>query len=108
MDLDSIELEQIASETKRKIALLTNFDGDSLKNEMIDLKRSLMESPAACSLLLPEDIGLMVAALRKITGVAIASANAPKEKKASTKKASTKLTSEELQAQLALIDDSEL
>lgn len=100
------ELEQTTSEIQAKIASLCNFDGDSLKGEMGSLKKSLLENPAACSLLLPEDIGAAVAALRRMVGIAVASANAPKPSKA--KKSSTKLTPQELAAQLALIGDDEL
>ncbi len=97
------ELEQKAFEIRQKIASLADFEGDSLKGEMQALKASLLESPAACSLLLPEDIGQMVAYIRKITGVAIAEANAPKERKPREKK----LSPLDLKAQLALIPDDE-
>lgn len=102
------EIEQISYEMKQKIKTLCDFDGDSLKGEMIELKKAILDNPAACSLLMPEEIGVLVSSIRKILGVAIATANAPKEKKVSVKKASTKLTPEELSAQLSLISDDDL
>lgn len=99
-------IEQAASEIKLKISLLCNFDGDSLKSEMASLKTALLENPAACSLLHDEDIGLAVASLRRMVGVAVAAANAPKEKK--VKVGSKKLTPEQLAIELAAIPDDEL
>jgi hypothetical protein len=100
------EIKQMASEIQQKIAMLTEFSGENLKGEMQSLKKALNENPAACSLLLDEDIGMAVAALRRMVGIAVTAANAPKEKK--EKKGSTRLTAAELAAQLSLIDDSEL
>ena len=99
-------VEQIASEIKLKIASLCNFDGDSLKGEMDALKASLLENPAACSLLLDEDIGLAVASLRRMVGVAVAEANAPKEKK--EKVGNKKLTAAQLALALAEVSDDDL
>jgi len=100
------EVAQVASEIKQKISHLTEFNGENLRNEMLSLKKALNENPSACSLLLDEDIGLAVAALRRMVGIAVTAANAPKEKK--EKKSTTKLTKEELAAQLNLIPDDEL
>lgn len=101
------ETEQVASEIRQKIALLADFDGESLKDEMFQLKQALMKNPAACSLLQNEDIGMAVAALRRMVGVAVASANAPKAKKASAPKASKKLTPAELAAAMKEISDDD-
>jgi len=65
--------EQVASDLQLRIAKLTTFDGDLLRYEMDATKKALLENPAACVLLLDEDIGSCVAALRKITGIALAS-----------------------------------
>ena len=67
---------------------------------MMNLKKALLENPQACMLLLPDEIGAMVSSLRKITGIAIATASA-KTKKAGEKKASSKkMTAAELAAAL--------
>lgn len=98
--------EQVVSEIRLKINSLCNFDGDSLKTEMAQLKTALLENPAACSLLLDEDIGLAVAALRRMVGIAIASANAPKEKK--TKVGNKQMTADQLALALAAVSDDDL
>lgn len=100
------ETEVIASELQQKISLLATFDGASLKGEMQALKKALLENPAACSLLLDEDIGKAVEALRRMVGVAVASASAAKEKKPAKAKQKA-LTPEELKAQLDLISDDD-
>lgn len=100
------ESEQLASEIKQRISLLANFDGDSLKEEMDSLRTALSQNPAACELLLPEDIGLAVAALKRMVGKAVAESNSP-EKKERKKKEKT-MSAKELQAALANISDDEL
>lgn len=74
------EVEQKASEISARIQALTDFDGESLKNEMGALKKALLENPAACLLLHDEDVGAAVTALRRMTGIAAASAAAPAKK----------------------------
>lgn len=98
------EVKQIASEISAKINLLTDFNGESLKGEMASLKKALLENPAAAALLLPEDIGKAVAAIRRIVGIAVASANAPKEKKATRSK---QLSKTELMAAMASVSDED-
>ncbi len=92
--------EQVVSEISLRIQQLESFSTEDLKPAMQELKKALLENPAACLLLKEEDIGLLVTHLRKITGVAIASASSktktPKEKKETTKK----LSAEELAAAL--------
>ena len=68
--------EQVYSEISQRIKTLEAMSGDDLKNEMVDLKKALLENPQACMLLLPEEIGSLVSSLRKITGIAIATASA--------------------------------
>lgn len=99
------EQEQIFSEIQIKIANLCNFDGESLKGEMASLKKALLENPAACSLLHDEDIGMAVAALRRMVGVAVAEAAKPKEKKAKEKQ--KQLTPQELAAAMNSIPDDD-
>ena len=94
MHLDSPE--QVYSEISQRIKTLEAMSGDSLKDEMVDLKKALLENPQACMLLLPEEIGSMVSSLRKITGIAIATASAKTKKAPGEKKASKKMTAQEL------------
>ena len=93
--------EQIYSEISQRIKQLEELSGDDLKNEMMNLKKALLENPQACMLLLPDEIGTMVSSLRKITGIAIATASAKtgKKKSESAPKAK-KMTAEELAAAL--------
>lgn len=74
-------LAQAASNIQQRIKELNDLADEDLKGAMDDLKRALMENPAACSLMLPEDIGQMVSALRKITGQAVVAASKPKKEK---------------------------
>jgi len=82
----------------QKIHDLSTVEGESLKNEMDNLKKALKENPTAVSLMLPADIGMLVAALYKITGRAIQTANAPKERKPRESKKSKSMTEAELLA----------
>ena len=93
--------EQIYSEISQRIKQLEELSGDDLKNEMMNLKKALLENPQACMLLLPDEIGAMVSSLRKITGIAIATASAKtgKKKSESAPKAK-KMTAAELAAAL--------
>jgi hypothetical protein len=68
-----------------RIEALESLSDDTLEDEMKLLKESLLQNPEAARLLLPEQIGMMVAALRRIVGESIAAASAPKEKKAKVK-----------------------
>ena len=90
--------EQIYSEISQRIKQLEELSGDDLKNEMMNLKKALLENPQACMLLLPEEIGSMVSSLRKITGIAIATASAKTSKKKEPKASAKKMTAEELAA----------
>ena len=88
--------KQVYSEISQRIKTLEGMSGDDLKNEMVDLKKALLENPQACMLLLPDEIGTMVSSLRKITGIAIATASAKTKKAPGEKKASKKMTAQEL------------
>lgn len=78
--VEAAEIEQKASEISLRIRALANFDGESLKGEMVALKTALLQNPSACSLLHDEDIGAAVAALRRMVGIAVASAAKPAAK----------------------------
>ena len=92
--------EQVYSEISQRIKTLEAMSGDSLKDEMVDLKKALLENPQACMLLLPEEIGSLVSSLRKITGIAIATASSKTSKKKEPKASAKKMTPEELAAAL--------
>lgn len=79
--------QEIASELSTRISQLCDMEDVDLKTEMQSLKAAILENPQATSLLLDEDVGLLVAALRKITGVAItqASTSKPRAKKEKAK-----------------------
>ena len=61
------DLPMDAINIKQKIANLQEFDGLSLRYEMDELKKLIKASPDACMFLLPEELGLCVRALRKMT-----------------------------------------
>jgi hypothetical protein len=63
-------VEQEVMEIRSRISQLNDLSGTDLKHEMDDLKMVLLKNPAACELLLPEDIGEMVKAIRHILGYA--------------------------------------
>ena len=56
------------SHIKRMISELSTVNNENLQTAMDDLKRALMENPAASSLLLPEDIGEIVKHYKTMTG----------------------------------------
>ena len=62
--------------------LATTEEGQPLEHAMRDLKIALKQNPAACSLMLDEDIGLCVAQLKRMTNKGIiADLDAKAEKK---------------------------
>lgn len=71
---------EIMEDLRPRIDQLQDMQGDNLSGAMKDLQKALLENPSAVSLLLPEDIGKMVEALRRMTGQAIAAAATPKKK----------------------------
>lgn len=91
--------KEIASELSTRISQLCDIDGVDLKTEMQSLKAAILENPQATSLLLDEDIGKLVTALRKITGVAITQASTPKKREAKAKP--KQMSASELAAALA-------
>lgn len=82
-----------------KINDLKSLMEDDLKEGMSALKAAIKKNPSAADLLLDEELGLMVVALRRMRGITIAEAT--KEKKPGAKKPKAKevaLSAEELEA----------
>lgn len=65
--------EQFIHEIKARIQQLNELAGTDLATEMDDLKVVLLQNPAACQLLLPEDVGMAVAAIKRMVFTAITS-----------------------------------
>lgn len=61
---DSVVVEQI----RQRIADLQTMENGQIKESMKVLQGMLLANPSACALMLPEDTGLLVRALRKMTG----------------------------------------
>jgi hypothetical protein len=99
----STDVNEIKSEISTRIALLNNMSEADLKNEMRELKVALKENPAACALLMDEDIGALVSALRKITHKDITEAETKPKKGTKPKAEKVQLSAEQLAA--ALDDD---
>ena len=85
---------------KRKIQDIQDLDGVALRSEMDELRKLLQVNPQACMYLLPEDLGLMVRQLRKITDNKVAQvlSTTKTSAKRAAKEAPAKLTAEEMQA----------
>lgn len=90
------ETKQAYVDLKERIDNLVNLADTDLKNAMTELKKALMQNTNAVALMLPSDIGQMVIALRKMTGVELAKAEEKKTGKKASKKEAT-LTAEELE-----------
>ncbi len=89
------DLSQLAAEIQARIINLSSLFEENLEGEMDSLKACLIENPSAAALLKDEDVGLLVASLRRTVSAAVMEAVASKEK---PKKAATKkFTAEELQ-----------
>lgn len=87
---------------KNKIEALAVVDGDDLRNSMSELKAALKKNAAACELMLDEDLGKMVIALRRMTHVAIEEAKTPTKKAAKAPKTKdVALTKEQIEAAFA-------
>lgn len=83
---DDITADHDLSLIKEKINRLQTVDGFELKTAMDGLKSLILANPAACAQLLPEDVGDMVLALRRMTGNQEAAAmSAPRRAKAAPK-----------------------
>ena len=84
--LISGDMPEDAILVKQKIAELSDFAGVSLRNEMTELKKLIKASPDACMFLLPEELGLMVRALRSMTDNRVAMDMGASEKSTRVKK----------------------
>lgn len=94
LEVNNLNIDQL----RNKIGALSQTeDGQPLRNAMNDLKKALKENSAACSLLLPEDIGSIVEVLKKMTNRQIIADLEPKKRNAG-KKESLTLTKEELES----------
>lgn len=92
------ETRQAYSDLKERINNLCTLSDTDLKNAMTELKKALMQNTNAVALMLPSDIGQMVIALRKMTGVELAKAEEKKTGKKSTGKSKEPaLTAEQLE-----------
>lgn len=89
---------QAYADIKAKIELLSAMAEADLPGAMKELKASLLQNPQACYLMLPQDIGQMVIALRSMRQEAAVEATATKEKGPKKVKASKNLTAEEIAA----------
>lgn len=93
----AVQLEPVELSTEQlqeKIRTLsTTSDGEDLKFAMRDLKRALLANPSACALLLPEDIGEAVQALKRMIGPSLEKEETKRTKKEAkaTKAAETKI-----------------
>lgn len=81
--------KQLTHEIQARIKQLSDLAGTDLKEEMSDLQVVLLQNPAACSLLVPEDLGMAVAAIKRMVSVAVAAKEKPAAKK--TKAASVQV-----------------
>lgn len=91
------------SEIAAKIDALEDMaPGNDLKSAMADLKKSLMQNPSACELMLDQDIGKMVIALRRLVGEEMVVAKESKSTKKPKASSLSKLSAEEV---LAGLDD---
>lgn len=84
---EGTEVRQAYAEIASKIDELASFSTEELSGAMSSLKKALMQNPAACELMLDEDIGKMVVALRRVTNTTIAEAKAGKTPAAKKPKA---------------------
>jgi hypothetical protein len=93
-------------DVKNKIEALTALLGEDLKTAMQDLQAALKKNAAACELMLDEDLGKMVIALRRMKNEDVVSASKPKKAGAKPKAKDVALTAEELEAAFNADDGS--
>ena len=91
------ENKQLCFEIQERISQLEELSETDLKTEMDDLKMVLLQNPVACTLLLPEDIGKAVAAIKRL--IYSAKNKADKEKPSTARSRKTKV---DLNVDLAL------
>lgn len=88
MSEDTLAVPQTADieHIRSMIQNLSEVGESGLRQEMDKLKVALKENPAACELLMPEDIGEMVKHIMKLEGKMIFDAKVKAESKAAKKK----------------------
>jgi len=91
------ENKQLCFEIQARINQLEELSETDLKTEMDDLKMVLLQNPVACTLLLPEDIGKAVAAIKRL--IYSAKDKSDKEKPSTVRSRRTKV---DLNVDLAL------
>ena len=91
------ENKQLCFEIQARINQLEELSETDLKSEMDDLKMVLLQNPVACILLLPEDIGKAVAAIKRL--IYSAKDKSDKEKPSTVRSRRTKI---DLNVDLAL------
>lgn len=91
------ETKQAYSDIKQRIDALVSLSDLDLKTAMTELKKSLMQNTNAVALMLPSDIGQMVIALRKMTGIELAKAEEKKTGKKGGKIKEVMLSADELE-----------
>ena len=94
--ISDLAAQQAYSDVLPRINGLVALSGEALEKEMSILKKALIENPDACAIMLPEDIGKMVAALRTMTGQALTEAVA--KPKGGKKPKQIALTAEAMEA----------
>lgn len=97
---EAIEEGSSTEEIKSRIDRLASLSGLDLKLAMDGLKSLILANPSACTQLLPEDVGDMVAALRKMTSNEKAAVMAAPKRASSKKAAPTVLAPDDLDALL--------
>lgn len=73
-------VKRTAQDLPGRIEEIKLLQGEDLSGAMKDLQDALLHNPQAVALLMPEDIGAMTAALRRLTGQAITQAAVKKTK----------------------------
>ena len=97
---ETIEEGSSTEEIKSRIDRLASLSGLDLKLAMDGLKSLILANPSACTQLLPEDVGDMVAALRKMTSNEKAAVMAAPKRASSKKEAPSILAPDDLDALL--------
>lgn len=92
--------ENVMLEIRARIKSLEGYIGPELRAEMDSLRTALLENPAACALLMPEDIGALADAHRRKLGIAVAQAAASK-KPAAGKSSIAKMSNQQILDNLA-------
>lgn len=97
---EAIEEGSSTEEIKSRIDRLASLSGLDLKLAMDGLKSLILANPSACTQLLPEDVGDMVSALRKMTSNEKAAVMAAPKRASSKKEAPSILAPDDLDALL--------